>query len=165
MSTNAYYNNRKGRRHSRRKIEAADLNNEAAIEQAFNDLMDFDGWHSSNLDEWIDLVSQSEKMMSASAHFKSEVDQTFQLEIMDVNLLLKRPWLLAKLIAKVEHVNTHYILKVGKPILALELIPTEEQVHAAAVAKQESGIGLEIDSSDSGGTGASEQIYLPLVNR
>lgn len=146
-----------------RKIQATDLTNFSAIDQTLNNLMDFDEWHGSRLDEWIDRISQSENLMSASPHFRSQVDQMFYLEITDVDWLLKRTWLLTKLIAKVEKINARYAQKTGKPIIALQFVPTKEKIKAAAESEMESISGLNSESLNRDVDDASEHIFLPIV--
>ena len=154
---------KKNKKRNLRKIQATDLTNYNAIEHAFSGLMDFDEWHNSRLDEWIDRISLSEKLMSASPHFRSEVEQMFYLEITDVDWLIKRPWLLTKLIAKVEKINKRYVQKVGKPIIALQFVPAEDKVKTEDQTGLESVNGLNSDSLNRDSADASEHIFLPIV--
>lgn len=107
--------------HAKRRLPAEALTNEAAIDNLFNNLMDFPGWNEVRLDEWIDMVALGEAATPTAAHFRTLDPEEFTLELTDADHLLARPPLLAHFLRRIAKVNRRYQERFGRPILALVL--------------------------------------------
>lgn len=105
--------------HAKRRLPAEALTNETAIDNLFNNLMDFPGWNEARLDEWIDMVALGEAATPAAAHFRALEPEEFTLELTGTDHLLTRPPLLTHLLRRIAKVNRRSQERLGRPILSL----------------------------------------------
>lgn len=104
---------------AKRRLPAEALTNEAAIDNLFQNLMDFPSWDNARLDEWIDMVALGEAATPPAAHFRTLDLEEFTLELIDADRLLTRPPLLAHLLRRVAKINQRYQERLGRPILSI----------------------------------------------
>jgi hypothetical protein len=146
--------------HARRRLPAATLIQEKAIDELFEDLMDFPGWDDAHLDEWLDMISLGEANHPVSAHFRAQDEETFAIEITSADKLLNRPKLLSHLLRKLSKVNKRAQERLGRAVLLLAISDGENNPTAYAAEAASAGA----DQTESASTQV-HQSYLPLVQR
>ncbi|MEM7027967.1 MAG: hypothetical protein AAF629_00135 [Chloroflexota bacterium] len=101
-------------------LEAEVISNDEALDEIFTNLMQFNQWDKAGIDAWIDLVSVHEGSDPALAHFTSDDDSLFFIQIRNSKALKRRQ--VMKLNKKIRRINRRYMKKHDKPILALMLL-------------------------------------------
>ena len=105
------------------RFETAEINNRKSFRTAFDAVMDYPLWYKKNIDEWIDLVTISNRNIPQLVRFRSQQKELFAIEIIDSKKFLDRkPKVFAFLLKSVHQVNSRCIEKNGAPILSLILM-------------------------------------------
>lgn len=102
-----------------KQIPADVLRNDRLLEQHFADLMNFPGWHSERITEWIDLVSPGQGITAHLSHFHTTEEGQFIIEVTESKTLGGNLMTLPQLIRKVREINERSQQRIGRPLLVL----------------------------------------------
>lgn len=104
------------------QIDTSLLNHRRDLDSLLNGLMGFPHWHTSRLNDWIDLVAVSHNP-DAPVRFRSQEAEVFNLQLLNsLDFHLRAPVVSRMLFEKITAVNARAKQKIGRPLLTLTLM-------------------------------------------
>lgn len=105
------------------QLDTTNIGNRRQLKDSLNELMGFNGWASHRLEEWVDLISVSDRKDGALARFASSKPQQIVLEVLNSKKFFKQhPDVFEQLVTVIQKINTQYMHKAGRPLMVTVLL-------------------------------------------
>ncbi len=102
------------------QLETKDISSRRQLRTALNDLVNFPGWNSSKIDEWLDLISLSDHKDPVFSRFAASKPQQYSLEVMDSKKFLKnQPDEFDLLVTVIQRINQRYMTRTDRPLFTV----------------------------------------------
>lgn len=100
------------------RLQTAKIKNQLDIVSAFEGLMDFPDWNGDKLEDWLDMHALSCSDSSDLRRFKSQVMQSYTLEIEGSRRFMRKKIVQFELlIAMVQEINSGFMARTGHPLI------------------------------------------------